>query len=61
MIYVRTPSDEELQELRRMTRSEIERVAPRAQMILHPAQLYADESHTQLLPPVLAMWHWIGQ
>ena len=38
MIYVRTPSDEELQELKRMTRQEIGRVAQRAQMILLSAQ-----------------------
>ncbi|MCZ7569904.1 MAG: helix-turn-helix domain containing protein [Ardenticatenaceae bacterium] len=38
MIYVRTPSDEELQELKRMTRQEIGRVSQRAQMILLSAQ-----------------------
>ncbi len=38
MIYVRTPTDAELQELRRMTRQEIGRVAQRAQMILLSAQ-----------------------
>jgi transposase len=38
MIYVRTPSDEELQELKRMTRQEIGRVGQRAQMILLSAQ-----------------------
>ena len=38
MIYVRTPTDEELQELKRMTRQEIGRVAQRAQMILLSAQ-----------------------
>jgi transposase len=38
MIYVRTPSDQELQELKHMTRQEIGRVAQRAQMILLSAQ-----------------------
>lgn len=38
MIYVRTPSDAELQELKRMTRQEIGRVGQRAQMILLSAQ-----------------------
>ena len=38
MIYVRMPSDEELHELKRMTRQEIGRVAQRAQMILLSAQ-----------------------
>jgi len=38
MIYVRTPTDEELQELKRMTRQEIGRVAQRAQMMLLSAQ-----------------------
>ena len=38
MIYVRTPTDPELQELRRMTRQEIGRVGQRAQMILLSAQ-----------------------
>lgn len=38
MIYVRTPTDEEFQELKRMTRQEIGRVAQRAQMILLSAQ-----------------------
>lgn len=38
MIYVRMPSDEELQELKRMTRQEVGRVAQRAQMILLSAQ-----------------------
>ena len=38
MIYVRIPNDEELQELKRMTRQEIGRVAQRAQMILLSAQ-----------------------
>jgi transposase len=37
-VYVRTPSDEELQELKRMTRQEIGRVSQRAQMILLSAQ-----------------------
>ena len=34
MIYVRTPSETELQELKRMTRQEVGRVSQRAQMIL---------------------------
>jgi transposase len=38
MIYVRTPTDEELQELKRMTHQEIGRVSQRAQMILLSAQ-----------------------
>ncbi len=38
MIYVRTPTDAELQELTRMTRQEIGRVGQRAQMILLSAQ-----------------------
>ena len=38
MIYVRTPSGDELQELKRMTQQEIGRVAQRAQMILLSAQ-----------------------
>ena len=38
MIYVRLPSDEELLELKRMTRQEVGRVAQRAQMILLSAQ-----------------------
>jgi transposase len=38
MIYVRTPSDDELQELKCMTRQEIGRVAQRAQMVLLSAQ-----------------------
>jgi transposase len=38
MIYVRTPTDAELQELKRMTRQEVGRVAERAQMILLSAQ-----------------------
>jgi transposase len=38
MIYVRMPSDEELHELKLMTRQEIGRVAQRAQMILLSAQ-----------------------
>jgi transposase len=38
MIYVRTPSDEELRELKRMTRQAVGRVAQRAQMILLSAQ-----------------------
>jgi transposase len=38
MIYVRKPSDEELMELKRMTRQEVGRVAQRAQMILLSAQ-----------------------
>lgn len=38
MIYVRTPTDDELQELKRMTRQEIGRVAQRAQMVLLSAQ-----------------------
>jgi transposase len=38
MIYVRQPTDEEHQELKRMTRQEIGRVAQRAQMILLSAQ-----------------------
>ena len=38
MIYVRQPSDEEVHELRRMTRQEVGRVALRAQMILLSAQ-----------------------
>jgi transposase len=38
MIYVRTPTDAELQELKRMTRQEIGRVSQRAQMILLSAQ-----------------------
>jgi transposase len=38
MIYVRTPTDAERQELTRMTRQEIGRVAQRAQMILLSAQ-----------------------
>ena len=38
MIYVRTPSAEERQELKRMTRQEIGRVSQRAQMILLSAQ-----------------------
>jgi transposase len=38
MIYVRTPTDDELEELKRMTRQEIGRVAQRAQMILLSAQ-----------------------
>lgn len=38
MIYVRTPTDAELQELKRMTRQEIGRVAERAQMILLSVQ-----------------------
>lgn len=38
MIYVRTPSDAELQELKRMTRQEIGRVGQRAQMVLLSAE-----------------------
>jgi transposase len=38
MIYVRTPSDAELQELKRMTSQEIGRVGQRAQMVLLSAQ-----------------------
>lgn len=38
MIYVRTVSDEERQELKRMTRQEIGRVSQRAQMVLLSAQ-----------------------
>lgn len=38
MIYVRTPTSEEFQELRRMTRQEIGRVSQRAQMVLLSAQ-----------------------
>ena len=38
MIYVRTPSDAELQELKRMTSQEIGRVSQRAQMVLLSAQ-----------------------
>jgi transposase len=38
MIYVRTPTDAELQELQRMTRQEIGRVGQRAQMVLLSAQ-----------------------
>jgi transposase len=38
MIYVRTPTDEELHELKRMTRQEIGRVSQRAQMVLLSAQ-----------------------
>lgn len=38
MIYVRTPSDTELQELKRMTSQEIGRVGERAQMVLLSAQ-----------------------
>ncbi len=38
MIYVRTPTDAELQELKRMTRQEIGRVGQRAQMVLLSAQ-----------------------
>ncbi len=38
MIYVRTPTDAELQELKRMTRHEIGRVSQRAQMVLLSAQ-----------------------
>jgi predicted metallo-beta-lactamase superfamily hydrolase len=38
MIYVRPPTDIELQELNRMTRQEIGRLAQRAQMILLSAQ-----------------------
>jgi transposase len=38
MIYVRTPTDAELEELRRMTRHEIGRVGQRAQMILLSTQ-----------------------
>lgn len=38
MIYTRTPTDAELEELRRMTRQEVGRVAERAQMILLSAQ-----------------------
>lgn len=38
MIYVRTPTDTELQELKRMTRQEIGRVGQRAQMVLLSAQ-----------------------
>lgn len=38
MIYVRTPTDEELQELKRMTYQEVGRVAQRAQMVLLSAQ-----------------------
>jgi len=38
MIYVRMPIDEELHELKRMTRQEVGRVAQRAQMILLSAQ-----------------------
>jgi transposase len=37
-VYVRTPNDEELQELKRMTRQAIGRVSQRAQMILLSAQ-----------------------
>ena len=37
-VYVRTPSDAELQKLKRMTRQEIGRVSQRAQMILLSAQ-----------------------
>jgi transposase len=38
MIYVRTPTDAELQELKRMTQQEIGRVSQRAQMVLLSAQ-----------------------
>ena len=38
MIYTRTPTDEELKELKRMTRQEVGRVSQRAQMILLSAQ-----------------------
>jgi hypothetical protein len=38
MIYVRVPSDKELQEIKRMTRQEVVRVAQRAQMIPPSAQ-----------------------
>ena len=38
MIYGRTPSAEELQELKRMTRQEIGRVSQRAQMMLLSTQ-----------------------
>jgi len=38
MIYVRTPTDAESQELQRMTRQEIGRVGQRAQMVLLSAQ-----------------------
>ena len=38
MIYVRTLGDDELEELKRMTRQEIGRVSQRAQMILLSAQ-----------------------
>lgn len=38
MIYARTPSDDELQELKRMTRQAIGRVAQRAQMVLLSTQ-----------------------
>ena len=38
MIYVRTPMDAELDELKRMTRQEIGRVGQRAQMVLLSAQ-----------------------
>jgi transposase len=38
MIYVRTPTDAELQELKRMTRQEVGRIAQRAQMILLSSQ-----------------------
>lgn len=38
MIYVRTPTDDEFKELKRMTRQEIGRVSQRAQMILLSAQ-----------------------
>ena len=55
MIYVRTLTDDELQELKRMTRQAIGRVAQRAQMVLLSAQrrtvpeiarIYAVESKT---------------
>src|SRR3712207_9542512 len=38
MIYVRDPDDDELRELKRMTRQEIGRVSQRAQMVLLSAQ-----------------------
>jgi transposase len=38
MIYVRTPTEVELQELKRMTRQEIGRVSQRAQMVLLSAE-----------------------
>jgi transposase len=41
MIYVRQPTDEERQELKRMTRQEVGRVSQRGQMVLLSAQRQA--------------------